>query len=107
MRSIEEIKKGLDGYIEYWTKMADSDESGEFRRKNDPVKEYWKGVREALDEPYQERERLMEGFWPASRVEEEEADHMDGNGRVGEEYKEDAPFVGRRCDRPRPSFRVM
>ena len=107
MRSIEEIKKGLDGYIEYWRKMADSDESGEFRRKNDPVKDYWKGVREALDEPMQERERLMEGFWPASRVEEEEADHMDGNGRVGEEYEEDAPFVGRRCDRPRPSFRVM
>ena len=52
MRSIEEIKKGLDGYIEYWRKMADSDESGEFRRKNDPVKEYWKGVREALDESY-------------------------------------------------------
>ena len=51
MRSIEEIKKGLDGYIEYWRKMADSDESREFRRKNDPVKEYWKGVRKALDEP--------------------------------------------------------
>ena len=40
--------------------MANSDESREFRRKNDPVKEYWEGVREALDEPYQERERLME-----------------------------------------------
>ena len=64
-------------------------------------------MREALDEPYEERERLMEGFLPASRVEEEEADHMDGNGRVGEEYEEDVPFVGRRCDRPRPSFRVM
>ena len=37
MQSIEEIKKGLDGYIEYWRKMADSDESGEFQRKNDPV----------------------------------------------------------------------
>ena len=80
MRSIEEIKKGLDGYIEYWRLMANSDESGEFRRKNDLMKEYWKGVREALDEPYQERERLIEGFWPASRVEEKEADHMDGNG---------------------------
>ena len=54
MRSIEEIKKGMDGYIEYWRKMAYSDESGEFRRKNDLVKEYWKGVREALDEPMQE-----------------------------------------------------
>ena len=64
-------------------------------------------MREALDELMQERERLKEGFWPTSRVEEEEADHMDGNGRVGEEYEEDAPFVGRRCDRPRPSFRVM
>ena len=52
MRSIEEIKKGLDGYIEYWTKMANSDESEEFRRKNDLVQEYWKEVREALDEPY-------------------------------------------------------
>ena len=49
----------------------------------------------------------MEGFWPASRVEEEEADHMDRNGRVGEEYEEDPPFVEQRCDRPRPSFRVM
>ena len=71
------------------------------------MKEYWKEVREALDEPMQERERLMEGSWLASRVEEEEADHMDGNGRVGEEYEEDAPFVGRKCDRPMPSFRVM
>ena len=35
----------------------------------------------------QERERLKEGFWPASRVEEEEADHMDGNGRVGKSMR--------------------
>ena len=40
MRLIEEIKKGLDGYIGYWRKMAHSDESGEFRRKNDRVKDY-------------------------------------------------------------------
>ena len=40
MRSIVEIKKGLDGYMEYWRKMADSDELEEFRRKNDPLKEY-------------------------------------------------------------------
>jgi hypothetical protein len=28
------------------------------------------------------------------------------NGTVREEYAEDAPFVGRRHDRPPPSFRV-
>jgi hypothetical protein len=28
------------------------------------------------------------------------------DGTVREEYAEDAPFVGRRCDRPLPSFRV-
>ena len=31
---------------------------------------------------------------------------MEDDGTLHEEYAEDAPFVGRRCDRPRPSFRV-
>ena len=31
---------------------------------------------------------------------------MEDDGIVREEYAEDAPFVGCRRDRPRPSFRV-
>ena len=46
------------------------------------------------------------GFWPTSRIELNIADHMEKGGTLHEEYAEDPIFVGRRRDRPRPSFRV-
>lgn len=106
MKSVDEIKKGLNGFIAHWSNMADDDHSGEFRRKNEPTRSYWKGVRTALDAPMLVRDTLEDGFWPASRIRDEEEDVRREDGTVREEFAEDAPFVGRRRDRPRPSFRV-
>ena len=106
MCALDEIKKGLNGFIAHWTGMADDDLSGEFRRQNNPSKDYWKGVRAALDATLEPRESLLDGFWPASRIVQDEADRMRRDGTLQEEDAEDAPFVGRKRDRPRASFRV-
>ena len=86
--------------------MANEDHSGEFRRKNEPIRNYWKGVRAALDAPLLVRDTLQYGFWPASRITTDVEDQMEDDGTVREEYAKDIPFIGRRHDRPRPSFRV-
>jgi hypothetical protein len=106
MRCFDEICKGLDGYIALWGAMANQDLSGEFRRKNEPVRRYWEGVRSALNAPFVVRETLQDGFWPNSRIDEEVEDQYLDDGQMREEFAEDAPFVGRRRDRPAPSFRV-
>jgi hypothetical protein len=51
-------------------------------------------------------ETLYGGFWPSSRFGLDVEDEFMDDGTVREEYAEDAPFVGRRRDRPVPSFRV-
>ena len=106
MKSHDEVCKGLSSFIARWGEMADSDLSGEFRRWIDPTQSYWKGVRSALDEPLTMRRTLVDGFWPTTRVTHEQEDEMHKDGTLREEYAEDAPFVGRRRDRPPPSFRV-
>jgi hypothetical protein len=49
---------------------------------------------------------LRGGFWPSSRFGLDVEDEFMDDSTVREEYAEDAPFVGRRRDRPAPSFRV-
>ena len=63
-------------------------------------------MRAALDAPLLVRDTLQCGFWPTSRITTEVEDQIKDDGTLCEEYAEDAPFVGRRCDRPHPSFRV-
>ena len=106
MKAHDEICKGLNSFITMWENMANDDFSGEYRRKIEPVSYYWKGVRAALNEPVPQRHTLLNGFWPSSRIANEVEDQMENDGTLREEYAEDAPFVGRRRDRPRPSFRV-
>ena len=45
-----------------WSAMANDDFSGEFRRKNEPLSEYWRGVKIALDLPLPSVESLEVGF---------------------------------------------
>ena len=60
-------------------------------------------MRIALNEPLVGRETLRDGFWPNSQIANEEEDQYLDNGTMREEFADDAPFVGRRRDRP-PSF---
>ena len=47
--------------------MANNDFSREFRRTNEPVSQYWKDVKVALNLPLPSEETLREGFWPKIR----------------------------------------
>ena len=107
MKGLDDIKKGLNGYVGHWNTMSNDDYIGEFRRKIGPLQEYWfKGVRTTLDAPLQMREALLDGFWPASRIASNETDRIQRDGSLREEDAKDAPFVGRRRDCPRPLFRI-
>ena len=106
MQGFEEIRKGIDGYIALWRAMANQDLSGEFWLKMEPVMQYWKDVRSTLDEPLKRHNALRDGFWPNSIVANEGEDQYMDDGTMREEFAEDAVFVGRRHDCPRPSFCV-
>ena len=47
--------------------MANDDFSGEFRRKNNLISQYWRDVKAALDLPLPTKESLKDGFWPRLR----------------------------------------
>lgn len=49
LRTLDEIMKGLNGFIEEWRGMAHDDLFGRFNRQNDLLKDYWKDVASALD----------------------------------------------------------
>jgi hypothetical protein len=106
MRNFDEITKGLSGFVNLWDTMANEDISSEFRRRNEPLSYYWRAVRCAMASDISVSETLRGGFWPSSRFGLYVEDEFMDDGIVREDYTEDAPFVGRRCDRPAPSFRV-
>jgi hypothetical protein len=86
--------------------MANEDTSGEFRRRNEPLSYYWRAVKPAMASDISVSETLRGGFWPSSKFGLDVEDEFMDDSTVREEYAEDAPFVGRRCDRPAPSFHV-
>jgi hypothetical protein len=106
MRNFDEVAKGLGGFVNLWDTMANEDISGEFRRQNEPLSYYWRAVTSAMDAAISVPQTLQNGFWPSSRFAPTVEDEYMDDDTVREEYAEDALFVGRRRDRPPPSFRV-
>jgi len=86
MKILGEIMKGLDSFIAYWSRMANQEDFGDFKRLNVPLKDYWKGIRAALDEPLVMWQTLKDGFWPCSRITEELEDQMRDDGTIREEF---------------------
>ena len=105
MRGHDEVYKGLGGFLNLWSAMANDNFSREFRRKNEPVSQYWRGVKAALDLLLPIEECLKDGFWPRTKF-IPEAQQFQEDGTLCEEFARDAPHVGRRGDRPMESFRV-
>ena len=54
--------KGLGGFLNLWSAMANDDFFGEFRRKNEPLSEYWRDVKATLDLPLPLVESPRGGF---------------------------------------------
>ena len=106
MRNIDEIKRGLQGFINHWEQLSHEDYIGEYRRRYEPLSYYWRGVKVALDLPLQYDGVLRDGFWPMSRVVPSFEDEFTETGDIREEFDEDDHFVGQARDRPAESFRV-
>jgi hypothetical protein len=104
MRNFDDITKGLSGFVNLWDTMANEDISDEFRRRNEPLSYYWRAMRSTMASDISVSETLRGGFWPSSRFGLDVEDEFMDDSTVREEYSEDAPFVGRRHDRPAPSF---
>ena len=73
--------------------MANDDFFGEFKRKNKPMSQYWRGVKATLDLLLPIEESLKEGFWPRSRF-IPKVDQFYENGTLREEFAIDLSHVG-------------
>ena len=62
MRGYHEVYKGLGRILNLWSAMANDDFFGEFRRKNEPLSQYWRDVKAVLDLPLPSKESLRTGF---------------------------------------------
>ena len=105
MRGVEDIEKGIAGYVKYWRDLCNVDVIGEYRRRYEHLVQCWHDVKEALHEPITPND-LREGFWPTTCVEENVADQIAKDGEEREEFGEDDPYVGPLNGRPQPSFRI-
>ena len=65
---------------------------------NEPVSQYWRGMKAALDLPLPVEESLRDGFWPRSRFIPSAVDQFQEDGTLREEFARDVPHVGRRGD---------
>jgi hypothetical protein len=106
MRNFDEITKGFSGFVNLWDTIANEDISSEFRRRNEPLSYNWRAMRSAMASDISVSKTLRGGFWPSSRFGLDVEDEFMDDGTICEEYTEDAPFLGRRRDRPAPSFQV-
>ena len=104
IHGLDEVYKGLGGFLNLWSAMANVDFSGEFRKKNEPLSEYWRGVKVAVDLLLPSVESLRGGFWPTSRFTPSKADRFHEDGTLREDFARDVPHVGRRGDRLAESF---
>jgi hypothetical protein len=107
MRNVDEIVKGISGFIKYWEKLSEEDSTGEYRRCYEHLCYYWHDVKDALVLPVQTLSSLRDEFWPVTRFVTAPEDVFLEDGSVREEYDEDDHFVGQRRDRPAPSFQVL
>ena len=106
MRDVEDIERGISGFVKYWEDLCNVDVTREYRRRYEHLVQYWRGLKEALYEPITPCNVLREGFWPTTCVEANVGDQIAEDGKDREEFGEDDPYVGPMRSRPQPSFRV-
>jgi hypothetical protein len=107
MKNLEEILRGISGFMKYWEKLSNEDSTGEYRRRYEHLWYYWRAVKDALVLSIQPLPSLQDGFWPISQIASAPEDEFIEDGNVHKEYDEDDHFVGQRQDHPAPSFQVL
>ena len=82
MRNLEDIKRGLQGFINHWDKLSEEDSTGEHHKQYELLSYYWRCVMVALDAPIEFDETLKDGFWPTTRVAPSFEDEFTETGNV-------------------------
>ena len=62
MKDVQNIVKGISGFIKYWEKLCNADVTGESRRRYEHLVHYWRDVKIALEEPLPNSTILKDGF---------------------------------------------
>ena len=106
MRGVEDIQRGISGFVKYWEDLCNVDVTGEYQRRYKHLVQYWRGVKEALYKPTNPSNVLREGFWPTTCVEANVGDQIAEDGEDCEEFGKDDPYVGPMRGRLQPSFKV-
>lgn len=96
MKNLEEIVKGLKGFVSHWRLLCAEDSSREYRRKHEYLLSYWTKVLDALPLEILPRHVLHDGFWPRTQI-TPGIDHLFNDlGEIREEFGRDEHFIGRR-----------
>ena len=106
MKSIEDISKGLAGFVKYWENLCNANVTGEYRRRYEHLVHYWRDVKAVLEDPLPISNVLKDGFWPTTRVQASVEDQVADDREDHEEFGEDEAYVGPLRGRLQPSFRV-
>jgi hypothetical protein len=107
MKGHDDIVKGLNGYIQYWTAEGQKDVTGLYKYQYAHCIEYWSRVRDALLNPEMEAcDTLFMGFWPQTR-QSLEVRGMQAYGSIsGEEFRGEEHYIGPRSQRPRRIYYI-
>jgi hypothetical protein len=93
----DDIVRGLNGYIQYWTAEWQRDVTGLYKYQYAHCIEYWSRVR---------YDTLFMGLWPQTR-QSLEVRGMQAYGSIsGEEFRGEEYYIGPRSQRPRPMYRI-
>ena len=84
MKNLEDILKGISGFIQYWESLKDADVGGSCWYRYGSWIHYWIRVRDALADLHQDSpDTLRQGFWPKTRIDVQASDaHLLANGEV-------------------------
>jgi hypothetical protein len=66
----------------------------------------WRAVKSARALLLPIPDTLQNGLWPSSTFGHAVKDQFCDESTMREKYAEDIPFIGRKCDRPTPTFQV-
>ena len=80
MKGLEDIVKGVLGFVRYYENLCNVDVTEDFLRLYKHIVKYWRGIKVALMEPLPTFDVLRDGFWPTTRVEANRADELNEDG---------------------------
>lgn len=104
MKGIDEILKGIQGFISFWNGLSDLDDIRQFAWRHTPFDITSGRVQEALKNHIPLQRRVFKyGFWQKSCLVTSSENMFLHNGEIHEEHGQEEPYIGHVCDCPQPS----